>query len=173
MYSFSNFCSDLENIIDTSDSYRNIIDRGSVIMSKLVNTPNLITDEQIDLISHGKMDNYVYRSDKNKFVVQIFTWWPSSETPVHDHDNTWGLMGIYQNSLRVAEYAFENSNLKEVQHYFATAGQVCYLIPPDEEIHHVSNVTETMSVSIHVYGKDIEEYNIYDLENGEVIHQVV
>ena len=173
MYIFSNFCSDLENIIDTSSSYRDIVERGSSIMQNLVNTPDLISEEHINLLSQGEMDNYVYRSEKNKFVVQIFIWWPTSETPVHDHDNTWGLMGIYKNTLRVAEYQFNNNNLVETQSYFAKKGEACYLLPPDEEIHHVSNPTENMSISIHVYGKDLTEYNIYDLENGEIIHQVV
>ncbi|MFN8578376.1 MAG: cysteine dioxygenase family protein [Candidatus Sericytochromatia bacterium] len=172
MYHFSNFCSDLEYIVDTSSSYKELVTRGSAIMQKLVNTENLINSEQIHKISHGEMDNYVYRSEKNDFVVQIFTWWGHTETPVHDH-GTWGLMGIYQNTLRVAEFRYINQDLKETESYIVKKGDVAYLIPPDEEIHHVSNINDEMSISIHVYGKDIKEYNIYDLENGEIIHQVV
>lgn len=172
MYNFSNFCSDLEKIIDNSDSYQTVINRGADIMRQLLNNKDLIHSDQIEAIHNGDLDHNVYKSDKNKFIVQIFTWSPGSETPIHDHDNTWALMGIYQNGLRVAEFSFNNNDLKETQNYFANEGGVCYLIPP-EEIHHVSNPTDELSVSIHVYGKNIDEYNIYDLENGKVIHQVV
>lgn len=172
MYTFSNFAGDLENIVDTSNSYQSLIDRGIEIMRKLIANPELIDKEQLVLINEGQIDNTVYKSEKNNFIVQIFTWYPHCETPIHDH-NTWGLMGIYQNGLRVAEYNFKNNNLTETQNYIAEQGDVCYLIPPDEEIHQISNTTDDMSISIHVYGKTIDEYNIYDLENGEIIHQVV
>lgn len=172
MYNFSNFCNDLENIVDYSDSYEMIINKSSSIMKQLLDNYELISNDLIDSIHNGETDNNIYKSNRNNFIVQIFTWSAGSETPVHDHDQTWALMGIYRNALRVAEFSFYNNEIKEIQNYVAPQGGICYLVPPDE-IHHVSNPTEDLSVSIHVYGKYIGEYNIYDLENGEIKHQVV
>lgn len=172
MYNFSNFNQDLEQIVDSSDNYQSLITRGIDVMHKLISNQELIDKDWLERIMDGQDSNTVYKSDKNKFVVQIFPWWPGSTTPVHDHE-TWGLMGIYQNSLKVAEYSYKNgeSNPTVTQDYIAKKGDVCYLIPPDEDIHQIENITNDISVSIHVYGKNIDQYNIYDLENSEILRQ--
>lgn len=174
MYNFSNFNNDLEQIIDTSDSCQDVVNRGIKIMQQLISNQQLIDNDWLEQIMDGQVDNTVYRSDKNKFIVQIFPWFPGSNTPVHDHE-TWGLMGIYRNSLKVAEYTYDKNHnvINQTNDYVAKQGDVCYLIPPDEETHQISNITNDISVSIHVYGKNIDEYNIYDLERNEVIRQVV
>ena len=37
-----------------------------------------------------------------------------------------------------------------------------------QEIHKIGNNTEKDSISIHIYGRDIDEVNVFDLENNEV-----
>ncbi len=169
MYNFSNFNQDLEQIIDTSNDYKDLLNRGVKIMKKLISNQELFNQEWLDKLMNGEIDCTVYRSDKNKFVVQVFTWSSGSSTPVHDHE-TWGLMGIYRNSLRVAEYSYHNKNIGITQEYVAQKGDICYF-PPDEDIHQIENDTNNVSISIHVYGKNIDEYNIYDLENNQVLRQ--
>ncbi len=178
MYDLSNFVQELEHFVTSAHSYREIIDAGANSMRNLLSNRELISNDFINGLLSGTERPLVYKSDKNKFIVQVFVWESGSETPVHDHD-TWGLMGIYQNKLRVSEYdlkPIQNSgsfSLDETQNYIASEGDVCYVLPPHEEIHKISNNSGSLSISIHVYGKTIDEYNIYDLANGQVIHTTV
>lgn len=177
MYCFEDFANELERLLDTTGSYNEIIRNCTMYMKKLISNRELISQQTIDDIMSGSIDNTVYSSKRNDFVVQIFTWNAKSITPVHDHD-TWGVMGIYYNKLFVTEYSLTNIDhnsydINVSQEYLAKSGDVCYLIPPDEEIHKIENITDSLSISIHVYGKPIKEYNVYDLENGQIIHNVV
>ncbi|MBC7475142.1 MAG: cysteine dioxygenase family protein [Candidatus Sericytochromatia bacterium] len=171
MYNFSNFVAELEEIVSKSSSDKEIIHHSSNSMKKLLSNHELIQDE------HLSGEPTIYKSADNGFIIQLFTWSPGCETPVHDHE-TWGIMGLYENSLKIAEYCFlpidnNQTELREIQTYVAEKGDVCYIIQPDEDIHHISNPSDQRSISIHVYGKQIDEYNIYDLENNQVIHKVV
>lgn len=176
MYNFSDFTAELEEIVSKSSSHQEIIHHSSNSMRKLLSNHQLINDSHISGIYDGSVEPTIYKSENNNFIVQLFTWDSGCQTPVHDHD-TWGIMGLYENALRIAEYAFlpidNSTELKEIQTYIAEKGDVCYIVPPDEDIHHISNHTDQRSISIHVYGKQIDEYNIYDLENNQIIHKVV
>jgi predicted metal-dependent enzyme (double-stranded beta helix superfamily) len=178
MFDFNNFVQDLENIVSTADSYKTIIDASSDSMRKLLANDHLLDNNFITDLLHGKAEPTVYKSDDNNFIVQVFVWEGGCGTPIHDHD-TWGIMGIYRNQLKVSEYTLkpldqpDSYYLEKTQTYVADPGAVCYLIPPDEEIHQIVNPTDEVSVSIHVYGKTIDEYNIYDPENDKLIHRIV
>jgi predicted metal-dependent enzyme (double-stranded beta helix superfamily) len=178
MFNFNNFAQELENIVSSADSYKSIIDASTDSMRKLLANNYLLDNTAISGFLDGSIECTVYKSEHNNFVVQVFVWEGGAGTPIHDHD-TWGIMGVYQNQLKVTEYSLksfeqsENFYLDQTQTFIADPGAVCYLIPPDEEIHQIMNPTDNLSVSIHVYGKSIDEYNIYDLENDKIIHVTV
>ncbi len=174
MFNFNNFVQELEGIVSSADSYKSIIDASSHSMRKLLANNYLLDDVFINGLLEGSEDCTIYKSDLNNFIVQVFVWEGWAQTPIHDHD-TWGIMGIYRNQLKVTEYVLKqldqhgSYHLDQTQTMVVEPGAVCYLIPPDEEIHQIVNPTDQLSVSIHVYGKTIEEYNIYDLENDKII----
>lgn len=177
MYNFRNFAADLEQIVSSAHSNMDIIRLGAGALRNLLNNNNLFSNEYINGLLDGTEDATVYHSQDNNFIIQVFTWEKNSQTPIHDHE-TWGIMGIYHNQLQVSEYQLVetsrpgNYDLNETESYYADKGSVCYVLPPDEEIHKVMNPTENLSVSIHIYGKPIKEYNIYDPENDEIIRRV-
>jgi predicted metal-dependent enzyme (double-stranded beta helix superfamily) len=41
-------------------------------------------------------------------------------------------------------------------------GSTSYLLPPYQEIHAIGNNTDRTTVSVHVYGRDIDEVNVFD-----------
>lgn len=177
MYTFDDFSNDLENIIDNQKNYEHIIRESYEPMKKLLSNRTLISKNLIDDILAGKADNTVYTSSKNDFTIQIFPWEAHSSTPVHDH-GTWGIIGVYYNELFISEYDMNQINHSSYEinvnkEYLAKEGNLCYVLPPHDEIHKVGNQTDSLSISIHVYGKVIKEYNIYDLENGNIVHTVV
>jgi predicted metal-dependent enzyme (double-stranded beta helix superfamily) len=174
VYSIKDFSSDLEYIVSNSSSYEDIIRNGAYKMSSLLDNDVLFDNDFINKVRNNEIDNTLYRSTSNNFVIQLFTWEGNSTTPIHDHF-TWGLMGIYYNKLKVVEYSLKKINnntydLNETNTYIATEGDICYVLPPNEEIHKISNPTNKLSISIHIYGKPIDKYNIYDLEKNRMYH---
>jgi hypothetical protein len=47
-------------------------------------------------------------------------------------------------------------------------GSVAYLLPPYEEIHRIGNTTGKPTVSLHIYGRDLDEINVFDQATGKV-----
>lgn len=177
MYSFAEFTGELDRIVPSSRSYEEIIDKSAPAMFRLISNKSLLSEEYIKDLLCGKANPTVYLSKNNRFIVQVFVWEGGASTPVHDH-HTWGIMGIYRNMLKVTEYELTpfdrpgQYDISETDSFNASAGNVCSVIPPYNEIHQISNPTGNVSVSIHVYGKEIDEYNIYDLENNRIIHKI-
>ncbi|GIW23016.1 MAG: hypothetical protein KatS3mg068_2023 [Candidatus Sericytochromatia bacterium] len=172
MYSIKNFSNDLEDIVSSKSSYEEIIKETAYRMSFLLDNDFIFDNDFINKVRSNQINNTLYKSNINDFVIQVFTWEANVSTPIHDHF-TWGLMGVYYNKLKVIEYSIKKIDngvydLNETDTYIATEGDICYILPPNEEIHKISNPTNKLSISIHVYGKPIEEYNIYDLERNKI-----
>ena len=47
-------------------------------------------------------------------------------------------------------------------------GGVAYLLPPYEEIHRIGNTSNKPTISLHVYGRDLDEINVFDQVTGKV-----
>jgi predicted metal-dependent enzyme (double-stranded beta helix superfamily) len=164
----------LEEIVSSSTNYTQLISRACSAMNQVIKNNNLFTEEHIQAVFEGKANSMLYKSPHNGFVIQLFTWGKNWATPVHDHDGTWGVMGIYRNKLMVKEYFAEHVpsqrqyNIEEIESYTAYEGNVCYFETEPYNTHKVWNPYDEMSISIHVYGKELKEYNIFDLENGKI-----
>jgi 3-mercaptopropionate dioxygenase len=92
------------------------------------------------------------------FSVVALVWLPAQKTPIHDHV-TWCVVGVYEGEEEEIRYRLcEDANrrfLVPEGRQKTQPGQVTALIPPEEDIHQVSNVGEGKAISIHVYGADI------------------
>jgi len=111
----------------------------------------------------------LHEDAKKRFVVVSLVWGPKQGTPIHDH-STWGVAGILVNELRIVNYdrlddgkKAGHADLREASSITAPTGTVLYVLPPNDEIHLLENSTETVTISLHVYGKQITECNRYDL----------
>ena len=71
MYCFEDFSNELERLLDTTGSYNEIIRNCTMYMKKLISNRELISQQTIDDIMAGNIDNTVYSSKRNDFVVQI------------------------------------------------------------------------------------------------------
>ena len=99
---------------------------------------------------------------------------PGQATPVHDH-SCWGVMGVLENSLEEIGYDRLDdgsrpgfAELQPSRGSNVAQGSVAYLLPPYEEIHRIANVGDQPTVSIHVYGRDLDEVNVFDTETSKV-----
>jgi len=116
----------------------------------------------------------LHRDPENRFVVLALVWMPGQMTPIHDH-SCWGVMGIVENSLEEVCYdrlddgsRTDFAELEQSRGTDVGRGSVAYLLPPFEEIHRIGNTTDKPTISLHVYGRDLDEVNVFDPVTGKV-----
>jgi predicted metal-dependent enzyme (double-stranded beta helix superfamily) len=101
-----------------------------------------------------------------RLSVVALVWRPGQTTPIHDHVS-WCVVGVYRGLERETRYRLVDGALERTGAIEAGPGHVEALIPPAENIHSVQAGGDGLTISIHVYGADIERlgssvYRIYD-----------
>ncbi len=99
-------------------------------------------------------------SPDRRLSIVALVWLPGQSTPIHDHVS-WCIVGVYEGRERETRYrAVESAgsrHLEAVGEIDALPGHVEVIVPSSEEdIHAVTAVGEEPTISIHVYGADIE-----------------
>ncbi len=91
--------------------------------------------------------------------VVALVWLPGQRTPIHDHVS-WCVVGVYEGRERETRYrAIEEGDkrwLEPTGSVDAAPGHVEVIVPSVEDIHVVTAVGDEPTISIHVYGADIE-----------------
>lgn len=173
-YGLEHFVADVESVLDRRPSLPITIKEVSRSLFKLCEDPSWMPEATRE----GREDCYarhlLHKDRTNRFVVLSLVWMPGQATPIHDH-SCWGLMGIVENALE--ETAYERlddgsrdgyAELKELHGGQVSKGSTSYLLPPYQEIHKIGNSTDKKSISIHIYGRDIDQVNVFDLDRNEV-----
>jgi 3-mercaptopropionate dioxygenase len=94
-----------------------------------------------------------------RLSIVALVWLPGQRTPIHDHVS-WCVVGVYEGRERETRYrAVEVDGercLQPVGSVDAIPGHVEVIVPSVEDIHAVTAVGDGPTISIHVYGADIE-----------------
>lgn len=102
----------------------------------------------------------LYRAEDGSLCLFSLVVPSGSSTPVHDH-LAWGLIGVYRGEQ--SETVYERlddgatdgrAELRVARRFRVKAGEFYTLLPPRDDIHLVSTVSETASVSIHLLAND-------------------
>jgi predicted metal-dependent enzyme (double-stranded beta helix superfamily) len=98
-------------------------------------------------------------SPTRRLSVVALVWLPGQRTPIHDHVS-WCVVGVYEGRERETRYRVVEVDgarwLEEVDSIEAEPGHVEVIVPSVEDIHAVTAVADGPTISIHVYGADIE-----------------
>jgi len=174
-YCFQDFIADLEMITSVEHDQAEIIRKISRKMKLVIaGGDEILTDEEREANPTHYNRHLVYIDRKRRFVIMNAVWLPGQGTPIHDH-GTWGVMGIMEGELKVTNYLRLDdrskpgfAKLRESTGMYCGPSSVSYVLPPNEEIHKVENIGEKTTLSLHVYGRDVVEFNLYDLEKGSM-----
>ncbi len=94
-----------------------------------------------------------------RLSVVALVWLPGQRTPIHDHVS-WCIVGVYEGRERETRYRAVEAGggrwLEPTGTIDALPGHVEVIVPSVEDIHEVTAVGEGPTISIHVYGADIE-----------------
>lgn len=164
----------IEDVLDRRPSNRLIIREVSMATKQLCADDRWLEER----FRVGSPEYYtrhlLHRDPKNRFVVLSLVWMPGQMTPIHDHA-CWGVMGLIQNSLE--EICYDRlddgsrpdfAELEQSRGTDVGQGGVAYLLPPYEEIHRIGNTSSKPTISLHVYGRDLDEINVFDQVTGKV-----
>jgi len=174
LYGLQDYVRDLGAVLDRRPAMPVIIREVSALTKKLVADDRWL-DERFRVASADHYTRHLLHKDpNNRFVVLSLVWLPGQATPIHDH-SCWGVMGLVENSLEENCYSRlddgSRADFAELQQSRGTdvgKGSVAYLLPPYEEIHRIGNVSGKPTVSLHVYGRDLDEVNVFDQVTGKV-----
>jgi 3-mercaptopropionate dioxygenase len=140
---------------------------------QLIDDPHAIADRLGGLLASdgwlapehqlGSPDGYrqhlLHVSASRRLSVVALVWLPGQRTPIHDHVS-WCVVGVYRGVERETRYRLLDRpgrrRLVPVDTIEARAGHVEALVPPAENIHSVTASGPGKTISIHVYGADIE-----------------
>ncbi|MGE3174420.1 MAG: hypothetical protein AB7O97_17450 [Planctomycetota bacterium] len=174
LYGLQDFVRDIAGILDRRPAMPIIIREVSAFTKQLCADDRWL-DERYRVADRDHYTRHLLHKDpNNRFIVLSLVWLPGQATPVHDH-SCWGVMGLIDNSLE--EICFDRLDdgsrpeFAELQQSRGTEvgkGSVAYLLPPYEEIHRIGNVSDKPTVSLHVYGRDLDEVNVFDQATGKV-----
>lgn len=110
----------------------------------------------------GGIGQYLlYRAADRSLTLSSLVVPPGSSTPIHDH-LAWGLVGLYRGEQR--EEVFRQAagdidagevELELVEERSLGSGELYTLLPPENDIHRVTTISDVASVSIHLLGSDV------------------
>src|SRR5215217_2537779 len=132
-----------------------LIDRPGAIAERL--KPLLATDGWLaPEHQRGSADGYrqhlLHVSKSRRLSVAALVWLPGQRTPIHDHVS-WCVVGVYRGVERETQFS---EDLLVTRTLYARPGDVEVLVPPEQNIHRVESAGTEKTISIHVYGADIE-----------------
>lgn len=173
-YGLADYVRTVEDVLDRHPSNRIIVREVSLATKRLCQSDRWLEER----FRTGSPDCYtrhlLHRDPRNRFVVLALVWMPGQATPIHDH-SCWGVMGLLQNSLEEICYDRlddgrrpDHAELEQSRGTDVGQGGVAYLLPPYEEIHRIGNTTGKPTISVHVYGRDLDEVNVFDPVSGKV-----
>jgi predicted metal-dependent enzyme (double-stranded beta helix superfamily) len=102
----------------------------------------------------------LYRAEGGSLCLFSLVVPAGASTPVHDH-LAWGLVGVYRGKQqetiyrRVDDGSQEGvADLEVAKELRVNAGEFYTLLPPRDDIHYVTTVSDEASVSIHLLAND-------------------
>ncbi len=149
------FVRDLTELIDSTDDEAAVLGRGRQLLQKLVSTDGWLPDEYATSRSDRYAQYLLHCDPLERFSMVSFVWGPGQRTPVHNH-TVWGLVGQLRGSEQAEEYELlEGLPAGTGKSAVMTPGDVDAVSPTIGDWHRVTNCSDDVSISIHVYGGNV------------------
>lgn len=124
----------------------------------------------------GYTRNLIFGSEEEGLSLYAIVWRPGQWTPIHDH-GTWGVVGVVEGLLE--EQAFVPANdtddsdpdtrisLAPGGLVLLPPGAVATFVPNPDHIHQTGVADDRpATLSLHLYGRMLNDFHIYDREAG-------
>jgi predicted metal-dependent enzyme (double-stranded beta helix superfamily) len=120
--------------------------------------------------------NLLHAARDGSLSLFALVWLPGQWTPIHDH-GTWGVVGVLEGTLVEQGYMRQDANPHEERDQgillvrgglvLLAPGAVSTFVPNPDHIHQTGvPQDEPKVVSLHLYGRVLSSFHVYDLEAG-------
>jgi len=109
----------------------------------------------------------LFRNDELGYTAVVMTWAPGQRTGLHDHAGIWCVEGVVAGQMNVTRFDLEETvedrfRFTQIEEVRAGVGSSGALIPP-YEYHVLANALhDRPSVTLHIYGGEMDHCSIYE-----------
>ena len=108
----------------------------------------------------------LHRDPSGRYTIVVMTWGPGQQTALHDHAGIWCVECVVDGEMEVAQFDLVSDEggmyrFDERSRIHAGRGAAGCLIPPFE-YHTLGNVAALPSVTLHVYGGDMDHCHVFE-----------
>jgi predicted metal-dependent enzyme (double-stranded beta helix superfamily) len=123
-----------------------------------------------DRFRQARPDTYarrlLHRDPDGRYTMVVMTWGPGQGTALHDHAGIWCVECVVDGLMEVAQYELTTERdgaytFVERNRVKAGRGSAGCLIPPFE-YHTLANAASGSSVTLHVYGGEMDHCHIFE-----------
>jgi len=159
------------------------LQQAAPFLANLVKDPTFLEAEILPLLDEARgtgEDWFVAQSYEGKdhfCSLQVFVWPPGSATRIHDH-SSWGVYCCAVGSVLEERYERlddgsrpDHAHLKKIwQLLWSREDGASSVLPHDGGIHRVGNASDSLAISVHLYGPRMGEVDgrDYDLSKSHV-----
>lgn len=151
----------MDRITREEGSPAKIVSAGKPLLVRLIQNSECIEAQFKKRGEHAYGRYMLHRAPR--FNITAIVWGPGDNAKAHNHD-TWGLVGVMENEIQETRFRRRDdgsnpgyADLEVTAILKNAAGSVSSLVPPDDDIHEMNNITAENTVEIHVYGKDLAD----------------
>jgi 3-mercaptopropionate dioxygenase len=152
------FTEAMDRAVAASNDPSALAKQASVELADLLSHPEAIGAEHRVSSDDCYRQHVVYVHPEGRYSLVALVWQRGQATPIHDH-RCWCVVGVMEGEeeerrYRLVEHDGE-SMLVLTDTELHGPGAIASLVPPEENIHLVSNSSGELTLSLHVYGDDI------------------
>jgi 3-mercaptopropionate dioxygenase len=110
----------------------------------------------------------LYRDPGGRYTIVVMAWAAGQKTALHDHAGIWCVECVVDGQMEVAQYDLQSERngryrFAERSRVLAGRGSAGCLIPPFE-YHTLGNAAATPSITLHVYGGEMDHCHVFEPE---------
>ncbi len=159
---------ELESISGQGLGDRKFIQSAEPALRRLLAGEDFLPAEATRPSAKSYARHLLHADPEDRFCLAAMVWAPGQGTPIHDHDGTWGMIGMIQGSLEVVDFFSAGAEIasgelalrSEPPHVprADSSGCVCGCA----DIHSVNNPFGETAISLHVYARELERCHVFD-----------
>lgn len=149
------FVRSLTEVIDGTEDEAVVLAEGRDLLADLIRDDGWLPAAYATARSDRYAQYLLHCDPLERFSMVSFVWGPGQRTPVHNH-TVWGLVGQLRGSEQADEYELRDGLPAGTgRSSVMNPGDVDAVSPTIGDWHRVTNTSDDVSISIHVYGGNV------------------
>ena len=145
----------MTELVSTLDAESVLLARGRTLLEELIRDDGWLPAAYAAARPDRYAQYLLHCDPLERFSMVSFVWGPGQRTPVHNH-TVWGLVGVLRGAEQSAEYELRDGVPADLgTRQVMNRGEVDAVSPTLGDWHRVTNTSDEVSISIHVYGGNV------------------